>query len=52
MRNVWGIKAIFMAFLLAFSPQKGVGAFIREGTVIEYIIHLAAPLHKIFATSR
>ena len=33
MRNVWDIKAIFMAFWSVFSLQKGLEAFIREGDI-------------------
>ena len=45
MRNVWGIKAIFM---VSFFPQKGVGAFIRENTLYVLLLHYTG----IIATSR
>ena len=47
MRNVWGIKAIFMAFWYFFQ-QKGVGAFIRENTLYISLLHYTG----IIATSR
>ena len=48
MRNVSGIKAIFMAFWSSFFPQKGVGAFIRENTLYISLLHYTG----IIATSR
>ena len=48
MINVWGIKTIFIAFWSSFSPQKGMGAFIRENTVYISLLHYTG----IIATSR
>ena len=47
MRNVWGIKAIFMAFWSAFSYKKEWGAFIRENTLYISLLHYTG----IIATS-
>ena len=48
MRNVWGIKVIFMAFGSAFFPQNGVGALIRGNTLYISLLHYTG----IIATTR
>ena len=52
MRNDRGFKATFMAFGQLFSTKRS-GAFIRAGTLTEYIIYISL-LHytEIIATSR